>query len=204
MRAVVVICVLLILSSSFQPASAVTFGRPPALVLALSPASMSIISRSTDTISVNFSGTATVETGRLDRSTYKLGLQSTLDIGWASVVSPADLTFTGSGSQEFACTVEIPPAVDNITATLTVDGSLRGGGFVVTSSASSLLLVDNLTANLTLARHITPTSGPDAVAGTGLYIATAITVTVCIVILSGVIIIRWRRSRQSIYRGPAQ
>jgi hypothetical protein len=55
-------------------------------------------------ISMTINGTAAVQKGRFDRSTYILSLTPSVDLGWPCTISPAQLTFADSGTQDFNCT----------------------------------------------------------------------------------------------------
>ena len=141
MRAAIIVAISLLLPCLAFPAQALAPARPPALSLSIAPTSMDVTTNGTQPVSVVFNGTATVTMGRFDRYTHTLALSSAVDAGWDSSVSPETLTFTASGTQNFNCTVTIPTAPGNITANITVSGSLTGGGFVVSNSARCLLNV---------------------------------------------------------------
>jgi hypothetical protein len=141
-RATLLICASLLLSCLACPASVTAIGPAPTLTMVLSPSHFNVVSNATEPLPMFFEGTATVQMGILDRNTYRLSLSSITDTGWVSTVSPTELTFSDSGSQDFDCTVLIPPSSPNMTANITVDGILSGGGFSISGTTTARVIVE--------------------------------------------------------------
>jgi hypothetical protein len=175
-RAAIIVAVTLILPFLACPAPALAIGPAPILTLVLTPASTVVDTNGTVTVSININGTATLQKGRFDRTTYTVTLAPEVDAGWQCAASPSELTFADSGSQDFDCTVVIPPMHGDFTANLTVQGLVIGGGLTTGASATSQMIVSTTLANMTNTTTITRTGATDGLSPfivLGLVIAVA-------------------------------
>lgn len=75
---------------------------------------------------VNLTGVVTVD--RLYLVQVTVYINSSVDLGWNTSVFPPTMTFNSSSSKEFTVFVEVPPNIENRTATVTVRAKAEGGG----------------------------------------------------------------------------
>jgi hypothetical protein len=162
-RTAILAAIMLIVPCLAFPVPALAIGPAPTLTLELTPASMDVVSNVTEPLPVVFNGTATVQKGRFDRTTYRLSLISIVDKGWVSTLSTTELTFADSGSQDFNCSVAIPPQTPNVTANLTVDGMLTGGGLSVQATATGRINVEAVAGSHSPAGRIARPGGSDGI-----------------------------------------
>jgi len=193
-RTAIIVAITLFLPCLVCPAPALAIGPAPILTLVLSPASMNVVSNDTATepLPVVFDGIATVQKGRFDRTTYRLSLSSITDLGWVSILSTTELTFADSGSQDFNCTVQIPPMSPNLTANLTVDGMLTGGGLSVQATATGRMIVEAVAGSHSQAGRAARPGGSDGISP---YIVVG--VSIAIAAAASLVYYRFLRKRPS-------
>ena len=111
----------------------------PALMLTLEPTAVTVNSLPDAKVTVNFNGTVRVDKLPLERIVVTLIPE--VDEGWPCNLSPTSMVVTDEQPHPFTCIVTVPENTQNVSATLKVEGTGRGGGFVVTALAQSTINV---------------------------------------------------------------
>lgn len=160
MRALSAIAIGIIL---LMPLGSATQPIVPKVTVQLSPPVQNVTVSPTQKGAAVFSGNVTVEKLPFVRMTVTLN--SSVDKGWPSSVSPATLAITDSSPHSFGVTVVIPEGTTSSTGTLTVDAKAVGGGFAVTSTASAMIVVTGPSAANQTSKNQT-SAGQGSSAGT--------------------------------------
>lgn len=112
----------------------------PAAVLSVSPTHVEAVVTPSNNAVVRFTGWAEVDLGEWDEAT--LSLTASVDQGWAASLAPNAMVFTSGDRQDFNVTIVVPAASSAaIPGSLRVDGRLRAGSMLSSSTAQTIVTV---------------------------------------------------------------
>lgn len=148
----------------------------PAMTVHLEPASQTV-NASLSPANATFNGYVRVD--KMPYQTVTVSLASATNLGWASSVAPAEMTFTSNTDQSFVTSVAVPAGTTGMTCTLWINATGRTYVWVLTQSTSVIVSATgtpkppanqtNATGqpNQTAGSNQTGSGGPGSVSGGG-------------------------------------
>jgi hypothetical protein len=139
MRATVLFIISVLLAPMCEASSPVV----PIISLTIDPPSQTVNSSVDQTVVVTFTGDASVQ--KLPYVKCTVTLTSEVDVGWQSSVTPSQMLFTSSSSQQFTAMVNIPMGTPSMIANLTINGRAVANGLQSVTHIKAIIDVHGVT-----------------------------------------------------------
>jgi hypothetical protein len=159
----------------------------PTISLTIAPQMQLVSSSPNETTTVHLSGKVTVGLARGE--TAHVTLACAVDTGWPVRVDPAQMTFTGSGSQDYTCDVTVPNGTANTTAGIIVNGRAVAAGLQAVAQVEATVTIRPMDLNPSVSGVANKSIG-DVLAGAAM---PAGIVIVLVVVAAGWAIFRRKR-----------
>ena len=187
MRVTIPACIVMLFVMLLQPLASSGGPLLPGMSVSLTPATTTVNFTSNQTVNVKLDGTVQVSQNML--SSMSVALTSAVDVGWKSSCDPATLSFRGSSSQTFTCTVTILTNTTNDTGIVTVTAKGNTHFLLVTNHATAQILAKglNVTSNQTKTQTTGSSGGGSGskAGGTGTLLMVALVVVVVVAAAAG-------------------
>ena len=134
MRPLLLVATMAIL---FAPLTAASPNPVPAMTIHLEPSSQTV-NASVSPANATFKGE--VQANITQYQTLSVALTVDVAPAWASSVTPANMTFTSSGSQAFAVNILVPADTTGVTGQLYINATGKTYLFTVTQTTAVLLI----------------------------------------------------------------
>jgi len=136
----------LVLLMLVSPVTCATSGIAPAMTLRIEPSAIELNNSSmTQTAVFN----CTLSVNKIPKTKFNASVTSSVDTGWPSVCSPSEMDLTTETTQNFTCTVTVPPGTGGLIGAVKIDARGQGSGFVAIASAQSIVAVSGPPKNQT-------------------------------------------------------
>lgn len=200
MRVTIPACIVMLFVVFLQPLASSSGPLLPGMSVTLTPPTTTANFTSNNSLIIKLNGTVVVSQNRL--SSMSVALTSTTNVGWTSSCDPATLSYRGSSSQTFTCSVTIPTNTTNDTGTVKVTAKGQTHFLLVTNFASAQIDVKGLnnTSNQTKSKTTSSSGGGTnsntGVISTTMLMAIVVIVVVVVVAVVGFYLLRKRKAHR--------